>query len=512
MRVMCRSHVAVTVNIEPLAKVQCIDWSQHFIECISDAGNCNMTPYKRRIKNDIQNLLAKGYLTRHKIKKKQPRIKPRVGLFGNSLFAKVKRDNENKAVRNSGCAIWMDKFYFIQFQVQESVKARLDNNLGFLLSKNDHEKLSGRLRPAPSYISLPLHNDAADIDENEPKNMAERNYRRNTQNNTIIGHNEFRPLPSPVASKPTPFAIPSSTPENLNSLMVFGGSSYRSALSLWDHEQPQSSHTNRHANTQRCVTPYMSSINLAKRNAPAPRQLPNQSIFSSQFLISAQPSTSKLNEKLRYKLAKRIFKGIEGAKEKLFPKKYSVSKDFDEQTPLKHIPVAEFQPPQSLCYQRKMQNFNESSLQTPRRNFAPSNPFSDSLQHTPFSEFEPFASSRLPQKSSAAFISPFSVCKTDAWGYHDEPKTRLPHMDRRIMPRASVVATVTKTTHTATVVMQYGSRLNDSPSDFEDSVQQGIIGRAFERRQFNLAVGNYNPLDFSSDDDSIESSISVFNE
>lgn len=93
-------------------------------------------------KKDIMDLLANGYLIRHRITKKQPRIKPRVGIFGNSISVKVKRTNYKTAANENSPKV---------VPIKKHVQARIDNDLGYLLlNDTDNSKV---LRPVESYIN-----------------------------------------------------------------------------------------------------------------------------------------------------------------------------------------------------------------------------------------------------------------------------------------------------------------------------------------------------------------------
>lgn len=100
---------------------------------------------KTRLKSnkDIFGLVGKSYLLRNQIRKKQKRIKPRIGLFGNALSWKVVRNKPNLASNEVSNII-----------VNERVKARLENNLDLLVERNRSNSSARGIRQAESYIDF----------------------------------------------------------------------------------------------------------------------------------------------------------------------------------------------------------------------------------------------------------------------------------------------------------------------------------------------------------------------
>lgn len=102
-------------------------------------------------KKDIMRLLANAGPNRYLKMKKQPKIKPRLGIFRNSMWARVRREppppNENISTQPPPVAK----------PITERVKARIDDNLGFLL-ENKSDRSAIRYRPVESYINLALNN------------------------------------------------------------------------------------------------------------------------------------------------------------------------------------------------------------------------------------------------------------------------------------------------------------------------------------------------------------------
>lgn len=68
----------------------------------------------RKPKIDIEKLLARGYLQRNRQIRKQPRIKPRLGMFGKSVSIKITRDEPVNPI-------------------SKRIQARLNGDLGYLL-------------------------------------------------------------------------------------------------------------------------------------------------------------------------------------------------------------------------------------------------------------------------------------------------------------------------------------------------------------------------------------------
>lgn len=93
---------------------------------------------KPKQKVDIMNMISNAYLNKNRFFHKQPKIRPRIGIFGNSMFATVRRSTAD------------DKE---DIAINKRIKARLEGNLGALLCQSDSE-----IRPQKqeSFINLPV--------------------------------------------------------------------------------------------------------------------------------------------------------------------------------------------------------------------------------------------------------------------------------------------------------------------------------------------------------------------
>lgn len=105
-------------------------------------------PKAGEAKPNIMDLLNNARINRGPKIKKQPRIKPRYGIFGTSMWARVRRNPlPPPPIDGPGQSLK---------PVSERVKARIEGNLDVLLV-NHSDRNSKRLRPAESYIDL-AHN------------------------------------------------------------------------------------------------------------------------------------------------------------------------------------------------------------------------------------------------------------------------------------------------------------------------------------------------------------------
>lgn len=89
---------------------------------------------------NIPNMISNAYLNKNRFYQKQPKIRPRIGIFGNTFNVTVKRDTAN----NPEDTI-----------TNKRVKARMTGNLNYLLRHSDSES---RHKPPESYINLPVRN------------------------------------------------------------------------------------------------------------------------------------------------------------------------------------------------------------------------------------------------------------------------------------------------------------------------------------------------------------------
>lgn len=93
---------------------------------------------KPKQKVDIMNMITNAYLNKNRFFHKQPKIRPRIGIFGNSMFATVRRATADEKE---------------DIAINKRIKARLEGNLGALLCQSDNE-----IRPQKqeSFINLPV--------------------------------------------------------------------------------------------------------------------------------------------------------------------------------------------------------------------------------------------------------------------------------------------------------------------------------------------------------------------
>lgn len=157
-------------------------------------------------KSTIVEWLKNSATSRHRIIKKQPRIKPRYGIFGSSAWARVSRNQlppPNNVISQS---------QRMATAIKERVQARIDDNLDFLL-ENQSEKQS---RPAESYINLVKRKaETHTLTQQTEHNHAESNGTALTGQNSVFGGNLFPISPividitTPVVKNdplPTPFS------------------------------------------------------------------------------------------------------------------------------------------------------------------------------------------------------------------------------------------------------------------------------------------------------------------
>lgn len=98
-------------------------------------------------KKGIMDLLKNARTHRYAKTKKQPRIKPHYGIFGTSVWARVKRDSQPPPPN--------DVAQSQPKPIKERVKARIDDNLDFLLENQSDRNIDiKRFRKAESYINL----------------------------------------------------------------------------------------------------------------------------------------------------------------------------------------------------------------------------------------------------------------------------------------------------------------------------------------------------------------------
>lgn len=132
-------------------------------------------PKQSDAKKDILDLLKKGRANRYRNIKKQPRIKPRYGIFGNSVWATVKRIPPTQPIDD------IAQSQVVQKPITERVRARIDGNLDFLL-KNHSEKNLKLFRPAESYINLAINK------RNEHQNLSQQSKHNKVETNeNVIG-------------------------------------------------------------------------------------------------------------------------------------------------------------------------------------------------------------------------------------------------------------------------------------------------------------------------------------
>lgn len=89
---------------------------------------------------NIPNMISNAYLNKNRFYQKQPKIRPRIGIFGNTFNVTVKRDTANNPE---------------DIITSKRVKARMAGNLDYLLRQSDSES---RHKPPESYINLPVRN------------------------------------------------------------------------------------------------------------------------------------------------------------------------------------------------------------------------------------------------------------------------------------------------------------------------------------------------------------------
>lgn len=111
------------------------------------ASKLKSNPKQGDAKKDIVELLKNARTNRYLNVKKQPKIKPRYGIFGTSAWARVRRNPPPLPIDDIAQSQAAAK------PIKERVWARIDDNLDFLL-ENKSEKSSERCRPAESYINL----------------------------------------------------------------------------------------------------------------------------------------------------------------------------------------------------------------------------------------------------------------------------------------------------------------------------------------------------------------------
>lgn len=181
---------------------------------------------RAKSRNDILGLVAKGTLTKHKLKKKQPRIKPRYGILANALTWKVLREREGEAPNQKPS----------QVIITNRVKARLDGDLALLVENNNGANEPKRAKPPESYIDMqqspkkrkmPTATKPPNKRENAKVNVPKqnKNVTPNQKDNTPVSANvsDFtldRGEPSKIVSPAktneffarTTFSIPSSIP------------------------------------------------------------------------------------------------------------------------------------------------------------------------------------------------------------------------------------------------------------------------------------------------------------
>lgn len=93
---------------------------------------------KPKQKVDIMDMISNAYLNKNRFYQKQPKIRPRIGIFGNSLFTTARRANADEKE---------------DVAISKRIKARLEGNLGVLLCQSDSEV---RPQKAESCINLPV--------------------------------------------------------------------------------------------------------------------------------------------------------------------------------------------------------------------------------------------------------------------------------------------------------------------------------------------------------------------
>lgn len=105
-------------------------------------------------KKDIMDLIKNARTNRHRNIKKQPRIKPRHGIFGSSMWARVKRHSPIDDIARSQAAAE---------PLNERVNARTDDNLDFLL--RSQSEMNSKRNNALEYLSQQRKCNEAEANE-----------------------------------------------------------------------------------------------------------------------------------------------------------------------------------------------------------------------------------------------------------------------------------------------------------------------------------------------------------
>lgn len=162
-------------------------------------------PKRSDAKKDIMDLLKNARTNRYLHIKKQPKIKPRYGIFGSSAWARVKRNQPPPTTEAMAPSQTVAK------PINVRVQARYDDNLDFLLKNNSERRFQ---RPTESYINLALHKRNADSQNLSQKTQsiaAEADEsviggsQANGTQNSMFGDNGFQNSPS-IIDVTTPVA------------------------------------------------------------------------------------------------------------------------------------------------------------------------------------------------------------------------------------------------------------------------------------------------------------------
>lgn len=153
--------------------------------------NVSKNVSQSRNQPDISRMITNAYLNKNRFYQKQPKVRPRIGIFGNAMRAIAKRASPSNNNRSD-------------FLGNNRVKARVDNNLDGLLWQSESENKTNELE---SYINMPVHNpdnhndvwvygrqsSAAPLDQKQSHNRKNRSTKTGTH--VVQPVNEFRSRP-----------------------------------------------------------------------------------------------------------------------------------------------------------------------------------------------------------------------------------------------------------------------------------------------------------------------------